>query len=97
MRARGRNTCCARLLAERADGSDDFAAVASVLGRRRRGWSWCRSRTCSASTEQINVPGTVDEHPNWRRKLTVPLEELEQSTGLKDVAAAFRATGRAAG
>jgi 4-alpha-glucanotransferase len=26
--------------------------------------------------EAVNVPGTVDEHPNWRRKRSVPLEAL---------------------
>jgi 4-alpha-glucanotransferase len=26
--------------------------------------------------EGINVPGTVDEHPNWRRKRSLPLETL---------------------
>ena len=25
-------------------------------------------------TEQANLPGTVEEHPNWRRKIPVPLE-----------------------
>jgi (1->4)-alpha-D-glucan 1-alpha-D-glucosylmutase len=25
--------------------------------------------------EQANLPGTVDEHPNWRRKLPVPVED----------------------
>ncbi|MCD6043760.1 MAG: bifunctional 4-alpha-glucanotransferase/malto-oligosyltrehalose synthase, partial [Burkholderiales bacterium] len=25
--------------------------------------------------EQANLPGTVDQHPNWRRKLPVPLEQ----------------------
>ena len=24
----------------------------------------------------VNVPGTVAEYPNWRRKLRVPLEKL---------------------
>jgi 4-alpha-glucanotransferase len=28
------------------------------------------------SPDQVNVPGTVDEEPNWRRKLPVPVEEL---------------------
>lgn len=28
------------------------------------------------ATEQVNIPGTVDEHPNWRRKLSMPIEEL---------------------
>src|SRR5690606_18446017 len=26
--------------------------------------------------EQCNLPGTVDEHPNWRRKLPLTIEEL---------------------
>ncbi|TVR82262.1 MAG: 4-alpha-glucanotransferase [Rhodospirillales bacterium] len=26
--------------------------------------------------EQINLPGTVDERPNWRRRLSVPVEDL---------------------
>ncbi|HEX8805763.1 MAG TPA: 4-alpha-glucanotransferase [Candidatus Aquilonibacter sp.] len=30
------------------------------------------------SYEQVNVPGTVDEQPNWQRKLAVPLETLAE-------------------
>ena len=26
--------------------------------------------------EQANLPGTTDQHPNWRRRLEVPLERL---------------------
>ncbi|MEZ5842012.1 MAG: 4-alpha-glucanotransferase, partial [Hyphomicrobiales bacterium] len=26
--------------------------------------------------EQPNLPGTIDEHPNWRRRLPVPLEDI---------------------
>ena len=29
--------------------------------------------------EQVNIPGTTTEHPNWRRKLAVDLEELPDS------------------
>jgi 4-alpha-glucanotransferase len=39
--------------------------------------------------EQPNIPGTVDEHPNWRRKLPVPLEEI---AGAIDIAALKDAT-----
>ena len=28
--------------------------------------------------EQANLPGTLDEHPNWRRKLPCPLEEIDR-------------------
>ena len=27
-------------------------------------------------TEQPNLPGTIDEHPNWRRRLAKPASEL---------------------
>ena len=26
--------------------------------------------------EQPNLPGTIDEHPNWRRRLAAPVSEL---------------------
>ena len=29
-------------------------------------------------SEQPNLPGTIDEHPNWRRRLAMPVEELLQ-------------------
>ena len=34
-----------------------------------------------AECEQPNLPGTVTEHPNWRRRLTAPLEELLAEPG----------------
>jgi 4-alpha-glucanotransferase len=39
--------------------------------------------------EQPNIPGTVHEHPNWRRRLPVPLEKI---TSVVDVAALKGAT-----
>jgi len=26
--------------------------------------------------DQPNIPGTVDEHPNWRRRLPLALDEI---------------------
>jgi len=40
--------------------------------------------------EQSNIPGTVDEHPNWRRKLPVLIEELESASMLRAVIGAIR-------
>jgi 4-alpha-glucanotransferase len=45
--------------------------------------------------DQVNVPGTVDEHPNWRQRLAVPLEDLLSASNLRAVAAVMAATGRA--
>ncbi|MCP4382245.1 MAG: 4-alpha-glucanotransferase [Hyphomicrobiales bacterium] len=30
----------------------------------------------TGATEQVNVPGTTHEHPNWQRRLDVPIEQL---------------------
>jgi 4-alpha-glucanotransferase len=44
--------------------------------------------------EQINVPGTVDQHPNWRRRWPVALEDLAADQRLRRVAAILSRAGR---
>lgn len=41
--------------------------------------------------EQANLPGTVDEHPNWRRKSPVSLEDLGQHALFRSVTGAVAA------
>jgi (1->4)-alpha-D-glucan 1-alpha-D-glucosylmutase len=36
--------------------------------------------------EQANLPGTVDQHPNWRRKLPVPLERWKSDARVQRLA-----------
>ena len=38
--------------------------------------------------ERMNLPGTIDEQPNWRRRFPQPLEVLFQSPDLLAVTAA---------
>jgi len=48
--------------------------------------------------EQANLPGTTTEHPNWRRKLPVALEQVAADGRLRALAqriAAERAPGQA--
>jgi 4-alpha-glucanotransferase len=47
------------------------------------------------TVEQTNIPGTFNEHPNWRRRLPVLLEDLIRNENLNAVAAAFAQSGRA--
>ena len=42
----------------------------------------------------VNVPATGDEHPNWRRRLAVTLEEFDTDGRLIGVARAFSRAGR---
>ena len=44
-------------------------------------------------SDQINIPGTVEQHPNWRRKLPVAVEDASAHDGMRRVADAF-AQGR---
>lgn len=39
---------------------------------------------------QVNLPGTVDQYPNWRRRLAVPLETLAASDTVAVTAEAVR-------
>jgi 4-alpha-glucanotransferase len=45
--------------------------------------------------DQVNLPGTTREHPNWRRRLPVFLEDLENQVGLTSTADTMRSVGRA--
>ncbi len=44
--------------------------------------------------EQPNLPGTIDEHPNWRRRLPVPVEQMLEGA---DVAERIERLNRARG
>jgi 4-alpha-glucanotransferase len=39
----------------------------------------------------VNVPATSDEYPNWRRRLSMTLEELAARPRFIDIAEIFRA------
>lgn len=40
--------------------------------------------------EQVNIPGTIDEHPNWRQKLPVLLEDFFQQNSVAAIAEAMQ-------
>ncbi len=45
--------------------------------------------------DQVNVPGTINEHPNWRRRLPIALEDFLEHDRLTALAAVLRSEGRA--
>ncbi len=78
------------VLRRHAIHSHDFYAVVGFLARTR-------SRLLSISLEDLlgvidqpNIPGTVNEHPNWRQRLPVALEQIPSAI---DVDALKAATG----
>jgi 4-alpha-glucanotransferase len=73
---------------------DDIAAVAAFLGATPSRLAAIALDDVMGLRDQINMPGTVDQHPNWRRRLPVALEDLEAHDGLDKVARAFKQAGR---
>ena len=51
-------------------------AAAAYIGRAHCELALLPLEDALAAVEQPNMPGTVDEHPNWRRRLDPPVEML---------------------
>jgi 4-alpha-glucanotransferase len=49
------------------------------------------------TADQVNLPGTVDEHPNWRRRTRVELENLKGDSSLVEIAEIMAGAGRVVG
>ena len=79
---------------EPAYSPDDFAAVASFLAATRSRLVVVSLDDLLGVVDQINIPGTIDQHPNWRRKLPLDVEDLGSNDGLLRVASVFAQAGR---
>jgi 4-alpha-glucanotransferase len=44
--------------------------------------------------DQVNVPGTVDQHPNWRRRWPIDLEEVAEDRRMRRIATILARAGR---
>jgi 4-alpha-glucanotransferase len=72
----------------------DFPSVVRFLARTPARLVVVAVEDALGVCDQANIPATIDEHPNWRRRLPVLLEELELQAGLAAVAGAMAAAGR---
>jgi 4-alpha-glucanotransferase len=81
-------------LGDRVQG-EDFAAVAGYLARTPSRLVMVALEDILGVTGQINIPGTVDQHPNWRRRIPLPLEQLKDNDNLARIAEVFSQAGRA--
>jgi 4-alpha-glucanotransferase len=77
-------------------GEPDMAALSRALhgflGRSASMLAVANLDDMLDEPEQVNVPSTDREHPNWRRKVSVPVERIAGHPGFEDAAAVLRAT-----
>ena len=85
------------ILRHNAIDSHDLYSVLAFLSRTR-------SRLLAVSLEDLlgvidqpNIPGTIDEHPNWRQRLPVALESIAATVDLAALKAATRERSSAGG
>ena len=86
----------ARRMVENGETPDELPAGVAVALHRLMARTPSRLLVVQAedlvgSAEQVNIPGTADGHPNWRRKLPVELEALPHHPLAAAVTAALRA------
>jgi 4-alpha-glucanotransferase len=62
-------------------------AILTFLARSRARLMLVQLDDVAGETEQANLPGTSDQHPNWRRRLSVRLDQLLDSNEMRRVAA----------
>ena len=84
------------ILTERvpAHAFDDIAAVAAFLAATPSKLVMVALDDIAGQVDQVNIPGTVDQHPNWRRRVAIALEEIAGCDALRRVADVFRQAGR---
>ncbi|WP_159996018.1 4-alpha-glucanotransferase [Roseomonas sp. 18066] len=58
-------------------------AAAAHIGRARCELALLPLEDAVAAVEQPNLPGTVEEHPNWRRRLAPPVERMFQDPAIE--------------
>jgi 4-alpha-glucanotransferase len=82
----------------RAGAADlDFPSVARFLAQTPARLMVVAIEDALGVCDQANVPATIDEHPNWRRRWPVALEDLARHAGLRVVADVMKSAGRAIG
>ena len=74
---------------------NDLHSVANFLARTKSRLLAIALEDLLGVVDQPNIPGTVNEHPNWRRRLPVPLEAIASKIDVAALKAATRERSRA--
>jgi 4-alpha-glucanotransferase len=75
---------------------NDLYSVANFLARTKSRLLAVSLEDLLGVVDQPNIPGTIDEHPNWRRRLPVSIEEMTSTVDIGALKAATHERSRAA-
>jgi 4-alpha-glucanotransferase len=84
------------VLRHHAIDRNDLYSVANFLARTKSRLLAVSLEDLLGVVDQPNIPGTIDEHPNWRRRLPVPVEEMTSTVDVTALKAATHERSRAA-
>ncbi|SHK09016.1 4-alpha-glucanotransferase [Bradyrhizobium lablabi] len=84
------------LLRHHAIHQHDLYAVVSFLARTKSRLLAISLEDLLGVIDQPNIPGTVNEHPNWRQRLPVAIEEIAAAIDVPALKAATAVRTRAA-
>lgn len=73
---------------------DFTGAIHARLAKSNAGLVAVQLDDVLACVEAQNLPGTIEEHPNWRRRYTASLEELTEDSRLRGTATLMNQAGR---
>jgi 4-alpha-glucanotransferase len=84
------------VLSQHGIHSHDLYSVASFLSRTKSRLMAVALEDLLGVIDQPNIPGTVDEHPNWRQRLPVTLEAIASAINVAALKAATHERARVA-
>jgi 4-alpha-glucanotransferase len=82
------------LLRDGIDGHDLYA-VAGFLARTKSRLLTISLDDLLGVVDQANIPGTMDEHPNWRRRLPLPIDQIAAAIDVAALKTAMHGRTRA--
>jgi 4-alpha-glucanotransferase len=83
-----------RQLADRGTNELNFARVAKYLASAPSRLLFVSLEDLCGVKEQVNLPGTLKQYPNWRQVLPVRLENIRSRPELAAIASIMREAGR---
>ena len=69
---------------------NNFNAIAGFLARTRSRLMAVALEDLLGLEQQPNIPGTVDEHPNWRRRMPLCIDEIAERVDVVGLKTAMR-------